>query len=181
MRVRRAANYALNRGEFVELLGGTAIEDYATMPPTSPYYGHPVNYEYDPAKAKALLKEAGCLPCKITLAISTSGSGQMQPLPMNELVKSQLEEVGFQVEFKVDGLELADRGRPLRRGEIPGDRRLQRLARAARSGERADQAGLASCTGRRRAPTGDTSTTRRSRSWSARSSTSSTPTSGWRC
>ena len=25
----------------------------------------------------------------------------MQPLPMNELVKSQLEEVGFQVDFKV--------------------------------------------------------------------------------
>ena len=34
IRVRRAANYALNRGEFVELLGGTAIEDYATMPPS---------------------------------------------------------------------------------------------------------------------------------------------------
>ncbi len=101
VRVRRAANYALNRGEFVELLGGTAIEDYATMPPTSPWYGHPVKYEFNQAKAKELLKEAGCLPCKITLAISTSGSGQMQPLPMNELVKSQLEEVGFQVEFKV--------------------------------------------------------------------------------
>jgi len=42
------------------------------------------------------LKEAGCYPCKINLAISTSGSGQMQPLPMNELVKSQLDAVGFQ-------------------------------------------------------------------------------------
>ena len=101
IRVRRAANYALNRGEFVELLGGTAIEDYATMPPSSPWYGHPIKYEFNQAKAKELLKEAGCLPCKITLAISTSGSGQMQPLPMNELVKSQLEEVGFQVDFKV--------------------------------------------------------------------------------
>jgi peptide/nickel transport system substrate-binding protein len=101
IRVRRAANYALNRAEFVELLGGTAIEDYATMPPGTPYYGNPIKYEFNQAKAKELLKEAGCLPCKITLAISTSGSGQMQPLPMNELVKSQLEEVGFQVEFKV--------------------------------------------------------------------------------
>jgi peptide/nickel transport system substrate-binding protein len=101
IRVRRAANYALNRGEFVELLGGTATEDYATMPPSSPWYGHPIKYEFNQAKAKELLKEAGCLPCKITLAISTSGSGQMQPLPMNELVKSQLEEVGFQVDFKV--------------------------------------------------------------------------------
>ncbi len=61
-----------------------------------PYYGHPVIYKFDKAKA-ALLKEAGCLPCKVTLAISTSGSGQMQPLPMNELVKQQLEDAGFQV------------------------------------------------------------------------------------
>src|SRR5215475_13001120 len=61
------------------------------------YYGHPPTYDYDPAKAKALLKEAGCLPCKVTFGISTSGSGQMQPLPMNELVKAQLEEAGFEV------------------------------------------------------------------------------------
>jgi peptide/nickel transport system substrate-binding protein len=101
IRVRRAANYALNRAEFVELLGGTAIEDYAVMPPGTPYYGNPIKYEFNQGKAKQLLKEAGCLPCKITLAISTSGSGQMQPLPMNELVKSQLEEAGFQVDFKV--------------------------------------------------------------------------------
>jgi peptide/nickel transport system substrate-binding protein len=33
----------------------------------------------------------------VTFAISTSGSGQMQPLPMNELVKSQLDAVGFEV------------------------------------------------------------------------------------
>jgi ABC-type transport system substrate-binding protein len=101
IRVRRAANYALNRADFVEMLDGLAIEEYATMPPGSPDYGNPVRYEYNPGKARALLKEAGCLPCKITLAISTSGSGQMQPLPMNELVKSQLEEVGFQIDLKV--------------------------------------------------------------------------------
>ena len=100
-RVRQAANYALNRGEIVELLNGLMLEEYATMPPATPYYGNPVLYKYNPKKAKALLKEAGCLPCKIVLAISTSGSGQMQPLPMNELVKSQLEAVGFEVEFKV--------------------------------------------------------------------------------
>jgi peptide/nickel transport system substrate-binding protein len=33
----------------------------------------------------------------VTFAISTSGSGQMQPLPMNELVKSQLDAAGFEV------------------------------------------------------------------------------------
>jgi peptide/nickel transport system substrate-binding protein len=101
VRVRRAANYALNRADVVELLGGIAIEGPANLPPTDSLYGHPVSYKFDLAKAKVLLKEAGCTPCKVTLAISTSGSGQMQPLPMNELIKSQLEEAGFQVTLRV--------------------------------------------------------------------------------
>lgn len=96
-RIRQAANYALNREDMKELLGGLMLEGYATVPPSTPYYGHPKLYKHDVAKAKALLKEAGCLPCKVTLAISTSGSGQMQPLPMNELVKSNMDEAGFQV------------------------------------------------------------------------------------
>ena len=96
-RVRQAANYALNREDMKDLLNGLMLEEYATVPPSTPYYGKPVLYKYDPAKAKALLKEAGCLPCKVTFAISTSGSGQMQPLPMNELVKSQLDAAGFDV------------------------------------------------------------------------------------
>src|SRR3981081_1116619 len=37
----------------------------------------------------------------VTLGISTSGSGQMQSLPMNELVKQQLEDAGFEVTFNV--------------------------------------------------------------------------------
>ncbi len=101
LRVRKAANYAINRADVVELLGGVALEAPANFPPGTSYYGHPVSYKYDLAKAKALLQEANCVPCKITLAISTSGSGQMQPLPMNELVKSNLEEAGFQVTLQV--------------------------------------------------------------------------------
>jgi peptide/nickel transport system substrate-binding protein len=96
-RVRQAANYALNREDMKDLLNGLMLEEYSTVPPSAPYYGHPVLYKYDPEKAKALLKEAGCTPCKVKFAISTSGSGQMQPLPMNELVKSQLDAVGFDV------------------------------------------------------------------------------------
>jgi peptide/nickel transport system substrate-binding protein len=101
LRVRQAANYAINRDDVVDLVGGLATPEYAEVPPSLPYYGHPQIYKFDPAKAKALLKEANCVPCKITLAISTSGSGQMQSLPMNELVKQQLEDVGFQVTLDV--------------------------------------------------------------------------------
>ena len=91
-----------------------------------PYYGHPVKYEYDPAKAHALLQEAGCLPCDVTFAISTSGSGQMQPLPMNELVKSNLEEVGFRV--KLDVMDWNALGQVSRDGidKHPDDRGDQR-------------------------------------------------------
>ena len=39
------------------------------------------------------------MPCKVKIGISTSGSGQMQPLPMNELVKEQMDEAGFEVEL----------------------------------------------------------------------------------
>jgi peptide/nickel transport system substrate-binding protein len=97
LRVRQAANYAINRQDVVDLLGGTAIPEYDVVPPSVAYYGHPPKYDYDPKKARALLADAGCLPCKVTFGISTSGSGQMQPLPMNELVKSQLDEAGFEV------------------------------------------------------------------------------------
>ena len=111
MRVRQAANYAMNRDEMVEMLGGIAQPGYAIYTPTSKLYGNPVKYEFDTKKATALLKEAGCYPCNVTLAISTSGSGQMQPLPMNELVKAQLEAVGLQGQARGDGLERLARRR----------------------------------------------------------------------
>lgn len=99
LRVRQAANYAINRGDMVEMLNGIAVPSYGIYVPSQQDYGHPFEYKYDPAKATALLKEAKCYPCGIHVAISPSGSGQMQPLPMNELVKEQLEAVGFKVDF----------------------------------------------------------------------------------
>src|SRR4029077_6195938 len=99
-RVRQAANYALNREDVKDLLNGMMLEGYATVPPSLPFYGNPVLYTHDPAKAKVLLKEAGCLPCKATFAISTSGSGQMMPLRMNELVKSPMDAAGFDVKLE---------------------------------------------------------------------------------
>ncbi|HWG04220.1 MAG TPA: ABC transporter substrate-binding protein [Beijerinckiaceae bacterium] len=101
LRVRQAANYAINRQEMVDLVNGTAIEAYGVVMPKTRYYGHPFEYRYAPDKATALLKEAKCYPCTISLVMSPSGSGQMQPLPMNELLKAQLEAVGFKVNFTV--------------------------------------------------------------------------------
>ncbi len=99
VRVRQAANYAMNRNEMVELLAGVAVPSHGIFIPQQRWYGKPFDYAYDPKKATALLKAAGCYPCEIFIAISASGSGQMQPLPMNELAKEQLEAAGFKVKF----------------------------------------------------------------------------------
>ena len=44
-RVRQAANYALNRDDMKELLNGLMLEEYATVPPSTPYYGHPIELQ----------------------------------------------------------------------------------------------------------------------------------------
>ncbi|MBO0765249.1 MAG: ABC transporter substrate-binding protein [Hyphomicrobiaceae bacterium] len=101
LRVRQAANYAINRAEMVDMLGGVAMECYGVFTPSQAFYGNPIKYAFDTSKATSLLKEANCYPCNVTIGISTSGSGQMQPLPMNELAKAQLEAAGFKVKFEV--------------------------------------------------------------------------------
>ena len=40
-------------------------------------------------------------PLKTKILISASGSGQMQPLPMNEFVQQNLAEIGIKVDFEV--------------------------------------------------------------------------------
>ena len=64
-----------------------------------------ISYKFDPAKGKALLAEAGytaAKPLSFKVMISTSGSGQMLPLPMNEYLQQNLKEAcGVNVEFDV--------------------------------------------------------------------------------
>ena len=139
-----------------------------------------MKYEYDKAKATALLKEAGCYPCKITLAISTSGSGQMQPLPMNELVKSQLDEAGFVVDFKVmDWNSLIEVGRSgiAKYPEIAGYNGSRALLDPVSAIIKPVREGLLVAG---RLATGGISIRPSPRSWCRTSSTSSTPPSGWR-
>ena len=63
------------------------------------------HYKYDPDEgARRLLQEAGYgpdKPVKAKVMISTSGSGQMLPLPMNEFLQQNLKECGFDISFEV--------------------------------------------------------------------------------
>jgi peptide/nickel transport system substrate-binding protein len=105
VRVRQALNLAINRDEIVTFLGGWAIPAKGLVVPDSPWFGNPsFKIGYDPERAKKLLAEAGYgpgNPLKLRFMISPSGSGQMQPLPMNELVQEQLKAVGVNLEFEV--------------------------------------------------------------------------------
>jgi len=105
IRVRKAANLAVDREGMKELLSGLMIPAEGFMPPGHQWFGHPAfKLTHDPEAAKKLLAEAGYgpnKPVKTKILISASGSGQMQPLPMNEFVQQNLAEVGIQVEFEV--------------------------------------------------------------------------------
>ncbi len=101
VRVRQAMNFAIDREGLCALLGQTAVPAKGIVPPGHPWFGKPsIDIGYDPDRARTLLTEAGYSaknPCKVTFLISTAGSGQMQPLPMNEAIKENLEDVGFAV------------------------------------------------------------------------------------
>jgi peptide/nickel transport system substrate-binding protein len=105
IRVRKAANLAIDRDGMKKLLGGMMVEAKGMVPPNSPWFGKPAfDIRYDPAEARRLLKEAGYSkekPLVLKTIISASGSGQMQPLLMNEYIQQNLAEVGIKVEFDV--------------------------------------------------------------------------------
>ena len=105
VRVRQAANYAIDREGLGKLLNGISKPAAGLYPAGDPLFGTPENhYTYDPEKAKALLKAAGYgpgKPVKAKIMISTSGSGQMQPIPMNEFMQQNFKAVGMDIDFDV--------------------------------------------------------------------------------
>jgi peptide/nickel transport system substrate-binding protein len=97
-------NYCIDRAGLLTLLNGTAEPSVGWLKPKDAGFGNPVNrYGFDPAKGKALLAEAGYTaqkPLSFKVMISTSGSGQMSPLPMNEYLQDNLKQAcGVNVEL----------------------------------------------------------------------------------
>jgi peptide/nickel transport system substrate-binding protein len=96
LRVRQALNYGTDREGTVALISGAGSPATQEM-----YEGHPwydptfAGYEYDPAKAKQLLADAG-FPngFKMTMAFPTSGSGNMYPGPMTEKFQQDMRAIG---------------------------------------------------------------------------------------
>jgi len=60
VRVRRAVNYAINRERLLRLNGGFGTVAHGVVPPSMPWSNPSLpRYDFDPEKARALLREAG--------------------------------------------------------------------------------------------------------------------------
>lgn len=104
-RVRQAANLCVNRDELKTLLSGQMAPATGVVEPGDPWRGSPsFQVRYDVAAAQKLMADAGYSadhPAKIKVQTSASGSGQMQPLPMNEYIQENLKQCFFDVQFDV--------------------------------------------------------------------------------
>jgi peptide/nickel transport system substrate-binding protein len=103
-KVRQALNYAIDKqGMAKYVLNDTVMPAmHGITMPTAPSWDPELTvYEYNPAKAKQLLAEAGYPHgFKITFQVSTGGSGQLLPVPMMEYLQKNLRDVG--IEFRID-------------------------------------------------------------------------------
>ncbi|MDU0955032.1 MAG: ABC transporter substrate-binding protein [Bradyrhizobium sp.] len=106
IRVRKAANLCVDREGLRDgLLAGLMVPASGTFEKGHPWRGN-VTFEikYDKAAAQKLMQEAGFGPGKkleVKIQTSASGSGQMQPLPMNEYLQQALAECYFDVKLDV--------------------------------------------------------------------------------
>ncbi|MBN3845651.1 MULTISPECIES: ABC transporter substrate-binding protein [Burkholderiaceae] len=93
--VRQAVAYAIDRKRMVEILmNGKAPIAESIAPPGAWWYDPTVkSYPYDPAKAKALLAQAGVT--NLSVSLSTPQIMLMQQI--NQLVQEQLKAVGIAV------------------------------------------------------------------------------------
>jgi peptide/nickel transport system substrate-binding protein len=106
IRVRKAANLCVDREGLKDgLLAGLMVPATGTFEPGHPWRGNPsFQIKYDKAAAQKLMQEAGYGPSKhlaVKIQTSASGSGQMQPVPMNEYLQQALAECYFDVQLDV--------------------------------------------------------------------------------
>jgi ABC-type transport system substrate-binding protein len=106
IRVRKAANLCVDRDGMKDgLLGGLMVPATGSFEPGHPWRGNPTfQIKYDKEAGQKLMQEAGFGPSKhlaVKVQTSTSGSGQMLPLPMNEYLQQALAECYFDVQLDV--------------------------------------------------------------------------------
>src|SRR5258708_4551008 len=106
IRVRKAANLCVDREGLKDgLLAGLMVPATGTYEAGHPWHGNPTFLiKYDKPAAQKLMQDAGYGPNKhlaVKIQTSASGSGQMQPVSMNEYLQQALAECYFDVQLDV--------------------------------------------------------------------------------
>jgi ABC-type transport system substrate-binding protein len=102
VKVRQAISYALDRNTFNQALaGGLGAPVYQFAVPSSPAYDPSLNsiFQYNPTKAKQLLKEAG-FPNGVSFG-SVIGATAANYVQFAELIQSQLKQVGINMQLQL--------------------------------------------------------------------------------
>ena len=109
IRLRKAANLAIDRNAIVQLLGGLAQPAFGQVDKSSPWFGKPgFEIKFAPDEARKLMSEAGfskTQPLKTKFVVASGGSGQVLSLPMNEAIQQMFKDVYIDLDFKVVELE----------------------------------------------------------------------------
>lgn len=111
LRLRKAANLAVDRDGVVQLMGGLAKPALGNVDSASPWFGNPsFKITTDMDAARKLMADAGYSksnPLRTKFIVPTGGSGQMLSMPINEFIQQGWTEIGLQVEFQPVELEVA--------------------------------------------------------------------------
>lgn len=98
VKIRQAIGYAIDRDKIIkELLSGQAKIAHSILPAASWAYSTGTQYNFDPAKSKKLLQEAGYKnePVKFKYAAGNAAFGQYA-----QAIQNSLKEVGLNVEIE---------------------------------------------------------------------------------
>ncbi|MBV9577914.1 MAG: twin-arginine translocation signal domain-containing protein [Chloroflexi bacterium] len=99
--VRQALQYAIDKDSMCNsLLNHCGTPAYQWMYPGHPWFNQELGqrYTYDPTKAKQMLAQAGYgSGLSITIPYPSSGSGNMWPPPMMELIQQNFKAIGIEM------------------------------------------------------------------------------------
>ncbi len=101
VKLRQAIGHAINRDEIVEyVVEGLAINAQAVIPGIIQESKKTYNFEYDPEKAKELLKEAG-YPGGLELNLWTPEGRYLKDRQIAEAAQAQLAQIGIKANLRV--------------------------------------------------------------------------------
>ncbi|HEY7538817.1 MAG TPA: ABC transporter substrate-binding protein [Methylomirabilota bacterium] len=103
IRVRRAMNHAVDVDELIkQVLKGRASRMCGPLAPANVDYAPAECYKYDPARAQALLKEAGVDPAKLQLTLDTPSGRYPLDKDVSLAIAAQLQRLGIKVNVVVN-------------------------------------------------------------------------------